>query len=135
MLFDLNSKQFFLSRHVVFYENMFPFHNKDTSMLQNSNSQIHLPTACPFLILFYLSCDNDDHDIDSNVAIIHFAKHNNIHYAFDCHHVCEKIQYDNIHLLSISYSQMNDIHTKYLHLVVFQSFVSKLTSLTYLITA
>ncbi|AES96188.1 hypothetical protein MTR_5g034260 [Medicago truncatula] len=34
----------FLSRHVVFYENMFPFHNKETSMLQNSNSQIHLPT-------------------------------------------------------------------------------------------
>jgi len=34
VLFDLNSKQIFLSRHAVFYENMFSFHNNDTFMLQ-----------------------------------------------------------------------------------------------------
>ncbi|XP_073220712.1 uncharacterized protein [Cicer arietinum] len=76
VLFDLHSKQIFLSRHVVFYENIFPFHTNDNPVSHNHNSKLQLPTASNFSILSHAM---DHHGNDLSPAARDIEHTNSFH--------------------------------------------------------
>ena len=58
-IFDLNTKEVFLSRNVVFHENLFPFHEKgNTNMDIDPFENEPIPALIPNVILIPGSRDN-----------------------------------------------------------------------------